>query len=321
MKSKADPKSLLIRLAELGEVVRLRVLRLVEAEELSVGEIAKVVQLPQSTVSRHLKVLLDGGWVTKRAEGTAAHYRLLQDDLPPTHRALWRTVREQMGSDATLEEDLRRLRGVLDERKTDSQAFFGRYSGQWDELRNELFGARFTPLALLSLLRRDWIVADLGCGTGNVAELLCPVVQRVVAVDLSGAMLDSAKRRLASVHNVDFLAAPIHATGLPAASIDVAACFLVLHHHAAPKLALGEMRRILRASRGGGMALVVDMVRHDRSEYRRMMGHEHLGFGRDEILPMMKDAGFDRVEYRELPAEPDAKGPGLFAAVGWIAAG
>jgi SAM-dependent methyltransferase len=133
-------------------------------------------------------------------------------------------------------------------------------------------------------------------------------------------MLDSAKRRLSLVQNVEFLSAPIHATGLPTASIDVAACFLVLHHHTAPKLALTEMRRLLRAARGGGMALVVDMVRHDRGEYRRMMGHEHLGFGKDELVPMMKDAGFERVEYRELPAEPDAKGPGLFAAVGWIGA-
>lgn len=318
MKKNAATKSVLEKLADLGEVVRLRVLRLVESEELSVGEIAKVVQLPQSTVSRHLKVLLDGGWVAKRSEGTATLYRLLQDDLTPPHRALWRTVRDQMGTDATLEEDLRRLRGVLDERKTDSQTFFGRYGGQWDELRNELFGSRFTPLALLSLLRRDWVVADLGCGTGNVAELLSPVVERVIALDVSGAMLESAKRRLAGRHTVEFVTAPIHATGLASASIDVAACFLVLHHHPTPKLALAEMRRILRASRGGGMALVVDMVRHDRSEYRRMMGHEHLGFGKDEIGPMMKDAGFDRVEYRELPAEPDAKGPGLFVAVGWI---
>jgi SAM-dependent methyltransferase len=318
MKRPSDTKSLLERLAELGEVVRLRVLRLMEAEELSVGEISRVVQLPQSTVSRHLKVLLDGGWVTKRSEGTATMYRLVQDDLPPEHRGLWRTVREQMGSDATLEEDLRRLRGVMEERKTDSQTFFGRYGGQWDEMRGELFGSRFTPLALLALLRRDWVVADLGCGTGNVAELLAPVVERVVAVDVSGSMLESARRRLAGVKNVEFVERPIHGTGLEAGSIDVAACCLVLHHHPRPSEALREMRRVLRGTRGGGMALIVDMVRHDRTEYRRMMGHEHLGFGKDEISPMMKDAGFDRVEYRELPAEPSAKGPGLFVAVGWM---
>ncbi len=305
-------------LAALGEVLRLRVMRLLEAEELSVGEVAKVLQHPQSTVSRHLKVLSDGGWVVRRAEGTATLYRLVQDDLPPEQRTLWRAVRDQLTGDATLDEDLRRLKGVIEERKTDSQTFFGKYSGRWDELRTELFGGRFTSLALLGLLRRDWVVADLGCGTGNVAELLAPVVERVVAVDVSGAMLDAARRRLAGTKNVEFVGAPIHATGLGARSIDVAACFLVLHHHPAPKLALAEMRRLLRTGRGGGIAIVVDMAPHDRGEYRRLMGHEHLGFSPAEVRTMMMDEGFESVEYRELPAEPDAKGPGLFVATGRI---
>lgn len=313
--------SLIDRLGELGEGVRLRLLRLLETEELSVGEVAAVVQLPQSTVSRHLKILADGGWVARRTEGTATLYRLMQDDLAPELRSLWRTVREQMGSDATLDEDFRRLGAVLEERKTDSQTFFGKYSGKWDELRAELFGTRFTSLALLSLLRRDWVVADLGCGTGNVAELLAPVVERVVAVDVSGAMLEAARRRLGGATNVEFRSAPIHETGLPAKSIDVAACFLVLHHHPSPKLALGEMRRLLRASRGGGIAIVVDMVPHDRVEYRRLMGHEHLGFSATEVREIMRDAGFSGIVHREIPSEPEAKGPGLFVATGRIDAG
>lgn len=305
-------------LAALGEVLRLRVLRLLEAEELSVGEVAQVVQHPQSTVSRHLKVLSDGGWVVRRAEGTATLYRMVQDDLPPEQRTLWRAVREHLTGDATLDEDLRRLKGVIEERKTDSQTFFGKYSGRWDELRGELFGERFTSLALLGLLRRDWAVADLGCGTGNVAELLAPVVERVVAVDVSGAMLEAARRRLAGAKNVEFVKAAIHETGLDGGAFDVAASFLVLHHHPAPKLALAEMRRLLRVGRGGGIAMVVDMVPHDRAEYRRLMGHEHLGFGGGEVRAMMRDEGFDRVEYRELPAAPEAKGPGLFVATGRI---
>src|SRR6185295_15361850 len=131
------------------------------------GEMAQIVQLPQSTVSRHLKVLADGGWVSKRNEGTATFYRLHLDDLAPDARALWRTVREQLGDSGDLAEDLRRLRAVLDDRKTDSETFFGRAGGEWDQIRAELFGDRFTSLALLSLINPRWSVADLGCGTGN----------------------------------------------------------------------------------------------------------------------------------------------------------
>src|SRR5262245_24355051 len=184
-----DPNLVIERLAALVAMTRLRILRLLELEALSVGEVAKVVQLPQSTVSRHLKVLADADWVVRRNEGTATFYRLIHDDLPAEVRTLWMAVREQMPGSSELAEDQRRLRAVVAERRTDSLSFFGRYAGEWDHLRTELFGGRFTSLALLSLLRRDWSVADLGCGTGNASELLAPVVERVYAIDVSEPML------------------------------------------------------------------------------------------------------------------------------------
>jgi ArsR family transcriptional regulator len=174
----------LSRLAVLSEPDRLRALRVLEAEELSVGELANTLQLPQSTVSRHLKLLMDGGWLMRRSVGTATLYRLILDDMSLDARELWLVVRKQMGDTAELREDQRRLAGVIAERKVDSQAFFGRVVGEWDELRARLFGTDFTLRAMLALLPPEWAVADLGCGTGNAAELLAPNVERVVAVDL-----------------------------------------------------------------------------------------------------------------------------------------
>lgn len=318
MKATATQLGLVERLAELSDPVRLRMLRCLETEELAVGEVAAVVQLPQSTVSRHLKMLADGGWVARRAEGTATLYRLVRDDLPPALRALWHTVREQMGADAVLAEDARRLKGVLEERKTDSQTFFGRVGGEWDDVRAQLFGSRFSTLALLSLLRRDWVVADLGCGTGNAAELLAPVVERVIAVDTSDAMLEAARRRLSEHRNVEFVRASIEKMPLKSESIDVAACFLVLHHHAAPAEVIREAARTLRSTRSGGILLVVDMVRHERAEYRRTMGHLHLGFDEATMVGWMREAGLSECVYRTLPPETGARGPGLFVATGKV---
>ena len=96
MKRKTGIKPVTDHLAALSDPVRLRVLRLLEREELSVGEVAKVLQMPQSTVSRHLKVLADGGWVFKRSEGTATYYRVVLDDLAGPHRALWVAVRDML---------------------------------------------------------------------------------------------------------------------------------------------------------------------------------------------------------------------------------
>lgn len=305
-------RSVTERLADIGEPIRLRILRVLESEELSVGEVAQVVQLPQSTVSRHLKVLAEGDWLVRRTVGTATLYRLVLDDLDADARALWLTVRDQLGTGGDLAEDTRRLAAVLAERRADPQAFFGRVAGEWDQIRAEWFGGRFTHAALLSLIPPQWTVADLGCGTGNVAELLAPCVKRIIAVDQSEPMLAAARKRLAGHANVAFREGSLESLPIDDASIDACISVLVLHHVAEPLAAFREMRRILRPS---GVALVVDMLEHDRAEYRHTMAHKHLGFAPRAIQSLLREAGFASVTVRTLPPEPDAKGPGLFAAV------
>lgn len=316
MKHPMSPLAVTERLSALAEPIRLRILRVLETQELSVGEVSSVVQLPQSTVSRHLKLLAEGGWLARRSEGTATYYRLTLDDLPQEARALWIAVRDQLGTSADLAEDARRVQSVLAERRADSQAFFGRVAGEWDDLRTQLFGDRFTQAGLLSLVNPTWAVADLGCGTGNASELLAPYVHKVIAVDQSEAMLAAARKRLAGVANVEFVAGSLHRLPLADASVDAAVCVLVLHHLEEPGAALREMRRILRTDHGGGCGLVIDMVEHDRAEYRYAMGHKHMGFPKSRVLDMLHEAGFALTTHRELPGDPEGKGPGLFVAVG-----
>lgn len=310
-------KSVLDRLGALTDAVRLRMLRLLEVEELAVGEVARILQMPQSTVSRHLKVLAEGGWLVKRAAGTATLYKLVLDDLPGEERVLWVAVRNQLGPTPELDGDDRRLRDVLLARRTDSMSFFGRVAGEWDAYRHELFGDRFTELALLNLIDARWSVADLGCGTGNVAELLAPVVARVIAVDQSQPMLDAASRRLEGspfACRVDLREGSIESLPLDDRSVDAVCCSLVLHHVDDPEAAIREMARVLRSDRGGGVALVIDMVEHARAEYKHTMGHRHLGFGPERVKELMIDAGFDTPRLVYLPGDPNARGPGLFAA-------
>lgn len=304
-------------LAALADPLRLRACRLLERHELSVGEVAKVFQLAQSSASRNLRVLRDAEWVRSRPAGPATFYRMVLDDLPANARDLWVTVREQLTTDESsadqLMEDDRRLEAVLAERRSDSLAYFGRVAGEWDEIRTQLFGSAFTSNALLAMLPSDWDVADVGCGTGNVAELLARFVRSVKAIDLSEPMLDAAKRRLSDVDNVEFLVGD--ATGMPLddASVDAVTCVLVLHHLSDPTEALCEFRRVLRP---GGMALVVDMGTHRRDEYRDQMGHAHLGFAESDVRVMFEGAGMHAPRVTRLPHDPDGRGPGLFAAVG-----
>ncbi len=312
MKRSTRHISLVDSLSALSDTVRLRLLRLLDREELSVGELARVLQLPQSTVSRHLKLLSETGWLVSRAEGTSSLYRLVMDDLAPESRALWSAVRGRLDDPESPElgEDLRRLQAVLEDRRLDTKAFFGRVAGEWDEVRTDLFGGRVTLQAMLPLLPKEWVVADLGCGTGNASELLAPCVSRVIAVDQSEPMLNAAARRLGAFKNVEFVRGDLEQLPIKDATVDAAVCVLVLHHIPEPQRVCAEMARILKP---GGVALVVDMIEHDRAAYRQTMGHRWLGFNAPELIRMFGSAGLVEVRLQALPSDTEAKGPGLFA--------
>ncbi len=299
-------------LATLGDLLRLRLLRLLEAEELSVGELAQILQLPQSTVSRHLKLLHESEWIVRRAEGTASLYRMDPAALDEAARRLWALAREQLGSNPTLGEDDRRMATIIAQRPADGAAFLRRLGGEWDRVRRELFGERFMTDALASLLDPGWVVADLGCGTGVTVEHLAPVVRRVIAVDREPAMLDAARRRLTAHHNVEFRLGDLCGLDLADASVDAAMILLVTVYLETPAAAVAEAARILRR---GGAVLIVDMVAHDRTTYRHTMGHHHLGFSEANVRGWAAAAGLADVRYRALPPDPDARGPGLFVAV------
>lgn len=305
------PDEWLSNLAQLGDLARVRLLLLVERTELGVGELATAAQLPQSTVSRHLKALHEHGWIAKRSEGTASLYRLPVDALDPDLRRLWETTRDRLESSPVFVDDAVRLKEVLASRRSDSQAFFGRIGGEWHEVRHELFGTGFGADAMLGLLDPDWVVADLGCGTGDAAERLAPIVAEVVAVDREQAMLEASRKRLAEFGNIRFVEGDLLDLDLESESVDAAVMMLVLHHLPEPEAAIAEAARILRP---GGVLLVVDMVAHDRDTYQLTMGHEHLGFEESTILEFRDRCGFDRVSWRRLRPMPGGKGPGLFAA-------
>jgi ArsR family transcriptional regulator len=307
----AKTPTFLGQMAVLGDALRNRILLVLERNELTVGELCSVVQTPQSTVSRHLKALGDGGWLTSRADGTNRRYAIASAQLDAPLRSLWLLVRKETAGTLAAQQDERRLTQVLATRRSRSEEFFRAGAAQWDQLRDDLFGRRFFLPALLGLLDEGAVVADLGCGTGQVAEALAPFVGQVIGVDASPSMLKAAKKRLAEHKNVDLRSGALEALPISSGSLDAAMMFLVLHHVAEPARAISEAARTLKA---GGRLIVVDMLPHDRDEYRAQMGHLWLGFAEDAIARTLSGAGFDHVRMSSLPTDPKAKGPALFAA-------
>ena len=304
--------TILEHMSALADPIRCRMLLLLEKHELTVSELCAILQMPQSSVSRHLKTLADDDWVTSRRDGTSRFYSMPADDLDAGAKRLWPLIREQVAVTTGAGQDDRRLRSVLTRRRAKSQEFFASAAGGWDRLREDLFGRTFFLWGVLGLIDPSLVVGDLGCGTGQLTETLARYVKRVIAVDSSRDMLDAAGARVGAAQNVDLRQGDLENLPIGPGELDAAMLSLVLPYSPAPARALSEVARVLRP---GGRVLVVDMFPHDREEYQQQMGHVWLGFSEKQITRFLTGAGFDDVRVRALPADPDAKGPALFAAV------
>jgi ArsR family transcriptional regulator len=308
-KSARHPESLVARMEALADRTRLRLLRLLERHELGVAELCNILQLPQSTVSRHLKVLSDQSLARSRRHGTTHLYRTILDELNPSDRKLWLLAREQTADWPTVRQDELRLARCLRHRANGSQAFFAGAAGKWDKLRRELYGESFATAAMLALLPRDHVVADLGCGTGQLAEQLSQSVCRVIGIDNSAAMLRAARRRLADRDNVELLRAELSTVPLDDSTCDAALLLLVLTYIADIEPVLREAHRILKPE---GRLVVVDLLPHDRDDFRQQMGQQHCGFELEPLQANVSKTGFQDAVCATLPTETDAKGPALF---------
>ncbi|MEM8874603.1 MAG: metalloregulator ArsR/SmtB family transcription factor [Planctomycetota bacterium] len=305
------PDALLGWMGSLSDPTRLRLLRLLEREELGVVDLCDVLQMPQSTVSRHLKVLSDQGWLRSRRRGTTRLYRTVLDELEQPARELWLVARGQTDAWATTRQDALRLKTRLSERNAAAKQFFSGKAGEWDRLRSEYYGAGWETAALLALLPADYVVADLGCGTGSTLAALAGNVHTAVGVDNNAQMLKAAARRTANFDNIDLRTGDLENLPLTDGEANAAILSLVLGYLDEPTDVLAEMARVIEP---GGKAVIVDLLPHDRDDIRDQLGQVHAGISEEMLGEALKDVGLVPMSYTALPPADDAKGPALFLA-------
>jgi ArsR family transcriptional regulator len=305
------PPPILDRLSALGDETRTRILALLERSEFTVTELSSVLQTSQPTVSRQLKTLAAEGWVEARVDGRNRHYGMAPA-LDESARGVWSIVRGEIGDNGIYAADAERARGILKHRRLRSAEFFATAAERWDEVRAQLFGSAAGLTPLLGLLHDDWVVADLGVGTGSLTEALAPFAGRVIGVDRSAQMLDAARHRLRDVSNVELREGELEALPIADGELDVAVLALVLHYVVDPPAVLAEVHRTLGP---GGRLLLVDMRLHDRGgAYGQEMGHVWPGFPSERVEGWLRDSGFDAPRVVPLPPDPAATGPLLFLA-------
>lgn len=301
------------RAASITEPVRLRLIHLLNRRELTVAELCRAMRMPQSTVSRHLKVLLEKGWLQTRRQGTAHLYRMDVRELDKSTGRLWELVRKQTSDWPAVRQDRLRLERVLAERRPDVQRFFETAAEQWDLLRQRFYGRTVNAIAIAGLVPEGDTVADLGCGSGLLTIELAALARRVIAVDRSRAMLRLAQRRCRGLKNVMFRRAELQKLPIKTRTCDAALLVLVLSYIEDVRKVLTEAQRILKEN---GRLVVVDLLEHDRQDFRQQMGQCWMGFAEPQLRQWLTEAGLEMVRFRTCAPEPEAEGPAVFMAVG-----
>jgi len=298
----------------MADGTRCRILQMVTRHELSVSELVECLRLPQSTVSRHLKVLRDASLILDRREGTAVMYSA-HENGGSAASGLQSHLLEWVSDQEAPRQLLNRLDRVLARRKSRSTDFFSRISHRWDQMRIDAFGDAFHLEALTAMLPAKWEVADIGTGTGFLLPLLSRTFRRVVAVDPVPEMLEAARARCAerNIKNVTFRKGDLSRLSLPDGRFDLVLAVLVIHHVPSPIEALRELHRIVKR---GGKLLVVEQQAHNLEDFHDRMQDRWWGFEPAMLSRQVSEAGFRRVRHRELSPDFNAgkptDGPDLF---------
>lgn len=296
----------------LGDPTRVRILALLEREELAVHELMQALGMAQSRVSRHLGILRDAGLLRDRREGTYALYRFERPAEGPWATA-WALARRELAADPLAERDRLALARVLEERAARSRSFFDAVGPEWDALRKVWNDDMLRARALARVLPRDLVALDVGTGTGTLALELAAAGMHVVAVDHSKAMLDATQRKIEEAGaRVELRLGEAEALPVADGEVDAAFAHLVLQYLPAPARAFAELARVVKP---GGAVVVVDFVRHDREWMRQELGVVWMGFSPDEVASGLAEAGFEHVRVEvQAPAQRGGDLPATFIA-------
>lgn len=302
----------------LADPTRLRIMRLLSAMELAVGELAQVLGQSQPRVSRHVGILCDAGLAERQREGSWVFLRARvgKERGSPVGEAVARLLataeREDPDFAAACADDRRQLAAIRAARESSAETYFARHAEVWDELRRLHSPDEQVEAALVEALGDAPLgrLLDIGTGTGRMAELFAERAEGVVALDKSLDMLRFARAKLQNLPSDtvelvqgDFAALPFSARGF-----DTVLLHQVLHFAQDPAAPLAEAARVTRP---GGRIAIVDFAAHDREELRDRHAHVRLGFTDAAIASLLAEAGFD-------PAPPIALEGGELVVKIWI---
>jgi len=278
----------------LSDPTRLRILGVLEREELAVQELMDILGMAQSRVSRHLAILREAGLLRDRRDGTYVFYRFELEEAGPWRDA-WELAKRSLRDDSARARDAAALDRVMQARAGRARSFFDSVGPEWDAVRKVFNDDALRAQAINRLVPPDRSVADIGTGTGVLALELARLGLRVIAVDTSARMLEAARANAdrSQVAGIEFRRGDVSALPLADAEVDAAFAHMVLHYVPSPAEAVREMARGVRP---GGTVVVVDFVRHQHEWMRQELGVHWLGFDDEDVTSWFE--GADLISFR-----------------------
>ncbi len=268
-----------------ADATRVRLLALLEREELTVAELSAITQLAQPRVSTHLARLKEAGLVRDRRSGVSAYYRFDEAILAPAQRALWQSI-AQIDDDPLLRQDRERVASVLATRASD-QNWSDSVTGDME--RHYSPGRTWEALARTALpLLWPGDVLDIASGDGVLAELLAPHAHRYVCIDANERVVETSSARLRRIPNVEVRAGDMHALPFEDGSFDLVVLMHALTYSSRPAQAVQEAARVLRK---GGCLLLSSLAKHEHRSVVEAFGHVNLGFKAKELCKFTEKAG------------------------------
>lgn len=275
------------RLKVLADATRVRLLALLEHEELTVAELSSITRLAQPRVSTHLARLKEAGLVRDRRAGVSAYYRFDETTLDPAQGALWRALREG-SDDPLLRQDAERIPSVLAARAADAN-WADSVAGDME--RHYSPGRTWEALARSALpLLAPGHVLDIASGDGVLAELLAPHAREYICIDASARVVNAASERLRRFANVQVQEGDMHALPFADDHFDLVVLMHALTYAARPAVAVAEAARVLRP---GGRLLLCSLAEHPHRAAVEAYGHVNLGFSDRDLRTFVERAGLE----------------------------
>jgi SAM-dependent methyltransferase len=277
----------------LADPTRVRILMLLRAMELSVGELAQVLGQSQPRVSRHVKILIDAGLAERRKEGSWVFLSLgPRRRIEPLFQLVDRWA-ELDGEDPWTAADAARLAAVRADRAAAAERYFAGHAADWDALRSLHVAESEVEAAIARALADRPIgrLVDIGTGTGRMLQLFAPGAEEALGIDRSPEMLRLARAKLAEAGlDAELRQGDMYALPLGGDSADTVILHQVLHYAQNPAAAVAEAARLLSP---GGRLVIVDFAPHDREDLRNSGAHVRLGFADEAMLKHLEEAGLD----------------------------